>query len=239
MREKNPLDRYLREIAPDKLLTDAEEQALAARIHQGDSKALDRLTEANLTFVVSLARQYTGRGLDLEDLVSEGNMGMLTAATHFTGQEKKRFVAFAAPYIRDAIEHAIEQQAGLYRVPRDVADTRLEKKRSKALSIDAPVGGSVQLSLGHVIADENAPVPDTRVEREALLDELRTLVDALDDRERRVMRGLYALADEPKTMAQVAMEMGLKRERVRQIRDRAIRRICKQTKNSELREYLS
>ncbi len=237
-KDKTSLNTYLKEIATDKLLTDAEEQALAKRIQQGDARALDKLTQANLTFVVSLAHQYTDRGLALEDLISEGNMGMLAAAAKFMPTEGKRFVAFAAPYIREAMELAIEQQAGLYRVPRDVTDTKLEKKRSKALSIDAPVGGSAQLSLGHVIADENSIIPGDDIEREALLRELRTLIDSLEDRERRVMRSLYPLDGDTKTMAEVGVAMGLKRERVRQIRDRAIRRMMKQTRNTDLRDFL-
>ncbi len=236
--DKNSLKAYLKDISASRLLSDAEEQALAARIQKGDSAALDALTQANLAYVVSLAHQYTGRGLALEDLISEGNMGMLAAAGKYGPAEGKRFVAFAAPYIREAMELAIEQQAGLYRVPRHVEDTRLEKKRSQALSIDAPVGGSPQLSLSHVLADENATIPGTDIERDALLHELRTLVDQLEGRERQVMQRLYPIDGETRTMAEVAQAMGLKRERVRQIRNRAIRRIGKQTRNAELRELL-
>ncbi|MBM6991914.1 MAG: sigma-70 family RNA polymerase sigma factor [Prevotella sp.] len=237
-KDKKSLNAYLHEIGREKLLSDEEERQLADRIQGGDSRAIDRLTSANLTYVVSLAHQYEGRGLAVEDLVSEGNIGMLRAATKFSSAQDKRFVTFAAPYIREAMEQAIEQQAGLYRVPRNVSDTKLEKKRSHALSIDAPVGGSHELSLGHVIPDQNATVPGDKLENEALLFELRSLVDALEERDRQVVRSLYGLDGEPKTMMQVALIMGLKRERVRQIRDKAIRAICRMTKNSELRDYL-
>lgn len=236
--DKNALNRYLDEIGRPARLSDDEERALAARIQQGDSRAIDRLTSANLTYVVSVARQYENRGLSTEDLVSEGNIGMLRAATRFAATTGKRFVAFAAPYIREAIEQAIEQQAGLYRVPRDVGNTTLEKRRSRALSIDAPVGGSHELSLGHVIPDQNAAIPGQAMERETLMAELRAIVDTLEPREQTVVRSLYGIGYDAKTMQETALAMGLKRERVRQIRDRAIRRICKTTRNSMLKDYL-
>lgn len=236
--DKNALSRYLDEIGRPVRLSDDEERALAARIQQGDSRAIDRLTSANLTYVVSVARQYENRGLSTEDLVSEGNIGMLRAATRFAATTGKRFVAFAAPYIREAIEQAIEQQTGLYRVPRDVGNTTLEKKRSRALSIDAPVGGRHELSLGHVIPDQNASIPGQAMERETLLAELRAIVDTLEPREQTVVRSLYGIGYDAKTMQETALAMGLKRERVRQIRDRAIRRICKTTRNSMLKDYL-
>lgn len=237
-KDKKSLNTYLTEIGREKLLSDEEERMLADRIQAGDSKAIERLTAANLTYVVSLARQYEGRGLAVEDLVSEGNIGMLKAATRFSAAQGKRFVTFAAPYIREAMEQAIEQQAGLYRVPRNVADTRAEKKRSHALSIDAPVGGSHELSLGHVLPDRNATVPGDKLENDTLLFELKSLIDGLAPREQQVVRAIYGLDGEPKTMMQVGVTMGLKRERVRQIRDKAIRAICRMTKNSELKDYL-
>jgi RNA polymerase primary sigma factor len=237
-KEQNSLDRYLNEIGHQNLLTNEEELQLADRIQQGDSKAVERLTSANLTFVVTLAHQYIKRGLALEDLVSEGNIGMFQAATKFNRSVGKRFVVFAAPYIRDAMEQAIEQQAGLYRVPRNVANTKLEKKRSRALSIDEPLCGSYELSLGHVIPDRNASVPGVALEKETLLKELRSLIGDLNPREQQVIRSLYGIGTEPKTMLETGMDMGLKRERVRQIRNKAIRKICKLTKNTYLKDYL-
>lgn len=237
-KEKNSFDRYLNEIGHHNLLTNEEELQLADSIQQGDSKAVEQLTSANLTFVVALAHQYTKRGLALEDLVSEGNIGMFQAATKFNRSVGKRFVVFAAPYIRDAMEQAIEQQAGLYRVPRDVANTKLEKKRSKPLSIDEPLCGSHELSLEHVIPDQNAIVPGIALEKETLLKELQLLIGDLNQREQQIIRSLYGIGTEPKTMLETGMDMGLKRERVRQIRNKAIRKICKSTKNTNLKDYL-
>jgi RNA polymerase primary sigma factor len=238
-KNRKSLNTYLNEIGREQRLTDEEERQLAIKISQGDSRALEKLTSANLTYVVSLAHQYEDRGLAVEDLISEGNIGMMQAATRFDGNMGKRFVMFAAPYIRQAMEQAIEQQAGLYRVPRNVADTRLEKRRSRALSIDAPVGGSTELSLGRVIPDANASLPDDAVESEGAVRELRELVGQLPDREARVMRALYALDGNAHTMKETADEMGMKRERVRQIRDRALRRISKMTRNTMLKDYLN
>lgn len=237
-KDKNSLSTYLNEIGKEKHLTAEEERELAERIHKGDSRAIDKLTQANLTFVVSMARQYKDRGLAMEDLVSEGNIGMLQAATRFDGREGKRFVTFAAPYIREAIEKAIDQQSLLYRVPKDVMDAARARQIGRPLSIDAPVGGSAELSLGRVIPDKNASHPDENLYDGLLKDELIKLLDQLDSREREVVQRFYGLGVASLTMAEIGKELGLKRERVRQIRDKAVRHICRLTHNSGLKTYL-
>lgn len=236
--DKNSLSSYLNEIGAKRQLTDAQEARLAARIKDGDEKAVSELMAHNLTYVVSVAAQYKRRGLDMEDLVSEGNIGMLKAARKFDGSQGKRFVAFAAPYIRSAMEKAIEQQTGLYRVPRDVADAGLEKKRSRPLSIDAPVGGSPELSLGRVIPDADAPDPEKTLQKDIVERELAGVVRQLEPREQHVVQRFYGIGADALTMAEIAREMGLKRERVRQIRDRAVRRILKTTHSENLKDYL-
>lgn len=237
-KDKNSLSTYLNEIGKEKHLTAEEERELAERIHKSDSRAIDKLTQANLTFVVSMARQYKDRGLAMEDLVSEGNIGMLQAATRFDGREGKRFVTFAAPYIREAIEKAIDQQSLLYRVPKDVMDAARARQIGRPLSIDAPVGGSAELSLGRVIPDKNASHPDENLYDGLLKDELVKLLDQLDSREREVVQRFYGLGVASLTMAEIGKELGLKRERVRQIRDKAVRHICRLTHNSGLKTYL-
>ena len=237
-KDKISLSTYLNEIGKEKHLTAEEERELAERIHKGDSRAIDKLTQANLTFVVSMARQYKDRGLAMEDLVSEGNIGMLQAATRFDGREGKRFVTFAAPYIREAIEKAIDQQSLLYRVPKDVMDAARARQIGRPLSIDAPVGGSAELSLGRVIPDKNASHPDENLYDGLLKDELVKLLDQLDSREREVVQRFYGLGVASLTMAEIGKELGLKRERVRQIRDKAVRHICRLTHNSGLKTYL-
>ncbi len=237
-KENNALNAYLNEIGSKKLLSDKEEAELAQRILNGDEKALNKLMSANLTFVVSLATQYKNRGLDIEDLISEGNIGMLKAAKRFHPEHGHRFVTFAAPYIREAIEKAIEQQVGLYRVPRNMKDEALEKKRSRALSIDAPVGGSTELSLGRVIPNKDAPDPDQLLQKQNIERELADIVRQLPVREQQVVQYFYGIGVETKTMAEIAQNMGLKRERVRQIRDKAVRQLLKQTHSAYLKNYL-
>ena len=118
--EDSALNRYLDEIGREQLLTNEEERELAERIAKGDERALSKLIEANLKFVVSVARQYKGKGVDMEDLVSEGNLGLMKAAAKFDASKGVRFVNFAVVYIRQSIEKAIDQQGGLYQVPKDV-----------------------------------------------------------------------------------------------------------------------
>ena len=117
--EDSALNRYLDEIGHNSLLSDEEERELSRKIKQGDDRALARLVEANLKFVVVIARQYKGNGLEMEDLVSEGNIGLMKAASRFDGEKGVRFVNFAAGHVRRQIEKAIAQQAGLYQVPKD------------------------------------------------------------------------------------------------------------------------
>lgn len=204
---------------------------------ENDRKTINKLVSENQGFVISIASQYKRRGLDMDDLVSEGNIGMLQAARAFDPSRGKSFVTFAAPYVRAAIGKAIEQQAGLYRVPRDAKDSTLEKRCSRALSIDAPVGGSAELSLSKVIPDHDAPNPDQELRNALLTKELSEILESLEQRDRHVVQRFYGLGVESRTMVEIAAEMGLKRERVRQIRDHAVRKIMKLTREASLKDY--
>lgn len=203
-----------------------------------NEKTVSELITKNQGYVIKVASQYKGRGLDMDDLISEGNIGMLKAARKYDASQDTRFVSFAAPYIREAIEKALEQQTGLYRIPRDAKDAALEKKRSRALSIDAPVGGSPELSLGRVIPDADAPDPEKELQKDILKKELKGFVSELQPREQHVLQRFYGLGVDTMTMAEIGQEMGLKRERVRQIRDHAVRQILKKTHNASLKSYL-
>ncbi len=203
-----------------------------------DRKTIDQLISSNQGFVVSIASHYKHRSLDMDDLISEGNIGMLAAARAFDPTQGKSFASYAAPFIRNAIGKAIEQQSGLYRVPRDVSNPIIEKKRSRALSIDAPVGGSTELSLARVIPDKNADDPEKVLQNNILGKELTIIVKNLQPRDQHVIRRFYGIGMEVRTMAEIAQEMGIKRERVRQIRDHAVRQILKATHNARLKEYL-
>ena len=220
--EDSALNRYLDEIGKGQLLSDEEERALSARILQGDQRALSKLVEANLRFVVTIARQYKGQGLSMEDLVSEGNLGLMKAAGRFDATKGVRFVNYAVVHVRQAIEKAIEQQTGLYKVPKDVKDEITARQQSMPLSVDAPLGHRANLSL---LSD--APLADERIHSEAIEDAVEFALGSLDARESRVVNAFYGIGQEHETMAEIAEDMDLKRERVRQIRDKAIRKLRK------------
>lgn len=228
--DRNSLDRYIEEICRGQVLTADEERDLSVRIARGDSKAAEKLVTANLRFVISIANKYRGRGVAVEDLVSEGNIALMDAARKFDAS-RSRFVSYAVPVVRRAMENAIETQGQLYRVPRGEA-TAAEKRRSRALSVDAPLGGRENISLLSLLVNPNAPEADAQFEADARGSVLGTALGALDERERKVVAALFGVGCERLTMAEVAAEMGLKRERVRQIRDKAVRKLHKQLKTS-------
>lgn len=228
--DRNSLDRYIEEICREQVLTADEERDLSLRIARGDSKAAEKLVTANLRFVISIANKYRGRGVAVEDLVSEGNIALMDAARKFDAS-RSRFVSYAVPVVRRAMENAIETQGQLYRVPRGEA-TAAEKRRSRALSVDAPLGGRENISLLSLLVNPNAPEADAQFEADARGSVLGTALGALDERERKVVAALFGVGCERLTMAEVAAEMGLKRERVRQIRDKAVRKLHKQLKTS-------
>ena len=209
------------------LLSDEEERELSRKIKQGDQRALARLVEANLKFVVVIARQYKGNGLAMEDLVSEGNIGLMKAASKFDGDRGVRFVNFAAGHVRRQIEKAIDQQAGLYKVPKDaIADTTAHQQ-SKPLSVDAPLGHRTNTSLLSVLVNPDAPLADERVHSEAVEEAVEFALQSLDEREGRVVNAFFGIDQEHETMAEIAEDLDVKRERVRQIRDKAIRKLRK------------
>lgn len=188
----------------------------------------DKLVTDNIGYVVTMAKQYAGRGVAMDDLISEGNMAMVDASRKFDPSLGKRFVSYAAPFIRHAMEKAIEEQAGLYRIPRNEA-TRETKKRKMPVSIDEPipVGSANAFNLLSVLVNKNVRRVDVDLENEETRDTLKKALESLDDRERQVVDRYFGLSDQPLTMAEIGNEMGLKRERVRQIRDKAIRKMKK------------
>lgn len=228
--EDSALNRYLDEIGKEQLLTNEEERQLAERIAKGDSRALSKLVEANLKFVVTVARQYKGKGVAMEDLVSEGNIGLMKAAAKFDATKGVRFVNYAVVHIRQAIEKAIDQQGGLYQVPKDVKQD-LARQQSIPLSVDAPLGHRTNMSLLSVLVNKDAPLADERVHSEAIEDAIEYALGTLDDRERRVVNAFFGIDQEHETMAEIAEDMDLKRERVRQIRDKSVRKLRKAYRN--------
>ena len=210
--EDSALNKYLDEIGKETLLSDAEERALSEQILKGDQRALSKLIEANLKFVVSVARQYKGKGLDMEDLVSEGNIGLMKAAAKFDARKGVRFVNYAVVYIRQQIEKAIEQQT---------------RQQSMPVSVDAPLGHRTNMSLLSVLVNSNSPMADERIYSEAIEEAIEFALGSLDKREARVVNAFFGINQEHETMAEIAEDMDLKRERVRQIRDKAVRKLRK------------
>ena len=225
--EDNGLNIYLDEIGHKSLLNDEEERELSGKIRHGDDRALARLVEANLKFVVVIARQYKGNGLAMEDLVSEGNIGLMKAATKFDGTKGVRFVNFAAGHVRRQIEKAINQQTGLYQVPKDAAGDPSATQQSKAISVDAPIGHRTNISLLSVLVNPDAPMADERVHSEAIEEAVESALQSLDGRESKVVNAFFGINQEHETLAEIAEDMDLKRERVRQIRDKAVRKLRK------------
>ena len=221
----NTLNKYLDEIGRQQLLTDEQERQLSERIKQGDQRAISRLVEANLRFVVKIATLYRGQGLQLDDLVSEGNMGMMAAAAKFDASRGTRFVNYAAPYVRRQIERAIEEQNGIYKVPRN-ADSQT-RQNGRPMSVDAPLGSRSNMNLLSVLVNQDSPQADERTYSGAIENAIEFTLLSLTLRESEVISRYFGLDREHETMAEIAEDMGLKRERVRQIRNRAIRRLKK------------
>jgi RNA polymerase primary sigma factor len=220
--EDSILNKYLDEIGREQLLTEEQEARLSARILQGDERALNRLIEANLRFVVVIARQYQGQGLSMEDLVSEGNLGLMKAARKFDASRGLRFVNYAVIFIRQQIEKAVRKESDELRVE----GTRDGQTRS----VDAPLGSKANVSLLSVLVNADSPQADQRVYNASLEDAIERSLQTLNERETSVINAYFGIGEERQTMAEIGERMALKRERVRQIRDRAVRRLKKNMK---------
>ena len=220
--ENSILNKYLDEIGREQLLSEEQEARLSARILQGDERALNRLIEANLRFVVVIARQYQGQGLSMEDLVSEGNLGLMKAARKFDATRGLRFVNYAVVFIRQQIEKAVRKESD---------EQRVESTRDgQTRSVDAPLGSKANVSLLSVLVNADSPQADQRVYNASLEDAIERSLQTLNERETVVVNAYFGIGEERQTMAEIAERMSLKRERVRQIRDRAVRRLKKNMK---------
>ena len=215
----NKLNTYLDEIGRQSLLSEEEERKLSARIHNGDSRALNRLIEANLRFVVTIARQYQDKGLSMDDLVSEGNMGLMKAARKYDGGRGLRFANYAVVFIRQQIEKALLAESNKKRV-ESTAEGRTR-------SVDAPLGGRANTNLLSVLVNTNTRQSDERVYNAAAEEAIELALQKLEGREQKVVTAYFGIGQDHLTMAEIAEEMNVTRERVRQIRNRAIRRMRK------------
>lgn len=273
--EDRSLDLYLREIGETRLITAAEEVELAKRIKEGDHQALEKLTKANLRFVVSVAKQYQNQGLFLADLINEGNIGLIKAAKRFDETRGFKFISYAVWWIRQAVLQALAEQSRIVRLPLnrvgtlhkigkissslqqeygrepspdeiarelelsavEVSDTL--KISNSHLSLDAPFSTSEDNSLMDVLEDEFQPAPDEALLDESLRLEIERALDTLSSREAEVINLYFGLNHEKAlTLEEIGARFNLTRERVRQIKEKAIRRLRHASRSKSLRAYL-
>ena len=269
------LEIYLREIRRKDLLTPEQEVAFARRIRDGDRSALDELVQGNLRFVVSVARQYTGRGLSLADLINEGNVGLIKAAERFDHTRGFRFISYAIWWIRQSILQALSEQTRVVRIPVNRAGKASKiSKAAQALeqdfgrrptneeiaekldmteeevvqhlafvfrpvSLDAPATEEGETPLGNLLTDDEAHAPDQRVVDLDLARDLKEAMETLNPRERRILRDYFGMeTGEGTTLEAIGKELGLTRERVRQLKERAIRKLLQRHDREKLRSYL-
>lgn len=274
--EDRSLDLYLREIGETPLINAEEEVRLARRIKQGDKRALEKLTKANLRFVVSVAKQYQNQGLSLADLINEGNIGLIKAAKRFDETRGFKFISYAVWWIRQAILQALAEQSRIVRLPLNRVGTlhkigkmssRLEqglgrlpspeeiakelelsegevsdtlKISNTHLSLDAPFSSSEDNSLIDVLEDEFQPSPDESLLKGSLKVEIEKALDSLTPREAEVINLYFGLHHEKAlTLEEIGARFSLTRERVRQIKEKAIRRLRHASRSRSLRAYLN
>jgi RNA polymerase primary sigma factor len=274
-RETQSLDKYLQEIGKVELLTPEQEVDLARRIKQGDHKALENLTKANLRFVVSVAKQYQNQGLTLGDLINEGNLGLIKAAQRFDETRGFKFISYAVWWIRQSILQALAEQSRIVRLPlnkigslnkinkkfseleqdfereptADEIATALEIPESdikevmrtsgRHVSMDAPLLQGEDNSLIDVLENDDTPNPDSTLITESLRREIERALSTLTPREADVIRYYFGLAGEhAMTLEEIGEKFDLTRERVRQIKEKAIRRLKHTTRSKILKTYL-
>ena len=273
-RESASLDKYLQEIGREDLITVEEEVELAQAIKRGDRRALEKLTRANLRFVVSVAKQYQNQGLSLPDLINEGNLGLIKAAEKFDETRGFKFISYAVWWIRQSILQAIAEQSRIVRLPlnqvgsvnkinrmlnkfeqenerypsiEEIAD-RIDlsvdkiadalKVNGRHVSVDAPFINGEDNSLLDVLPNNDAIMADYLLIQESLCEEISRALKTLNDRERNIVEAFYGINQSEMTLEEIGDKYGLTRERVRQIKEKAIRRLRHNTKNKYLKSYL-
>ncbi len=273
-RESEALEKYLSEIGHEELLSTDEEVELAQRIRKGDRKALERLTKANLRFVVSVAKQYQNQGLSLPDLINEGNLGLIKAAEKFDETRGFKFISYAVWWIRQSILQAIAEQSRIVRLPQNQVGSMSKINRllnkfeqenerrpsvdeiseqidlpedkvgeammvsGRQVSMDAPFVDGEDNSLLDVLINDNAPMADRQLVKESLRTEIDSVLQTLTERERLIISAFYGIGQPEMTLEEIGNKYGLTRERVRQIKEKAIRRLRNSTKNGILKGYL-
>ncbi len=273
-RESASLDKYLQEIGHEELISVEEEVELAQRIKKGDRKALEKLTKANLRFVVSVAKQYQNQGLSLPDLINEGNLGLIKAAEKFDETRGFKFISYAVWWIRQSILQAIAEQSRIVRLPLNQVGSvnkinrvlnKFEQENERRpsvdeiadkvdlpedkivdalkvnghhVSVDAPFVDGEDNSLLDVMANTDSPMADKELVMESLRDEISRALSTLNERERNIIEAFFGINQPEMTLEEIGDKYGLTRERVRQIKEKAIRRLRHNTKNKMLKSYL-
>ena len=273
-RENASLDKYLQEIGREPLITVDEEVELAQRIRQGDRAALDRLTRANLRFVVSVAKQYQNQGMGLSDLINEGNLGLIKAAEKFDETRGFKFISYAVWWIRQSILQALAEQSRMVHLPlnqvgrlnkitkavarfeqeherRPSAEELAEeldipaekvaeamKQSGRHLSMDAPFVEGEDNSMHDVLASSDAPMADHGLVGESLATDIDRALSTLSPREKEILQRFYGIGTREMTLEEIGDEYGLTRERVRQIKEKALRGLRKSSRSEILKPYL-
>ena len=270
----DPVRMYLKEIGQVKLLTAEEEIELAKRVSEGDKKAKDRLTEANLRLVVSIAKKYSGRGLHILDLIQEGNTGLIRAVDKFDYTKGNKFSTYATWWIRQAITRAIADQARTIRVPVHMVEvinkaTRCNRKlvqelgreptleeiaaelnlpiekiieanrtAADTLSLDMPVGDEEDTTIGSFVEDDNTPGPVNATSNAMLSEALTEILGTLTEREADVLRMRFGMYDgRTHTLEEVGQIFGVTRERIRQIENKAIRKLRHPSRAKKIKDF--
>ena len=273
-RESLSLDKYLQEIGREDLITVEEEVELAQRIRNGDRAALEKLTRANLRFVVSVAKQYQNQGLSLPDLINEGNLGLIKAAEKFDETRGFKFISYAVWWIRQSILQALAEQSRIVRLPLNqvgslnkinkafskfeqenerrpspeeladeldipvekIADTM--KVSGRHISVDAPFVEGEDNSLLDVMVNDDSPNADRVLINESLSKEIDRALSTLTEREHEIIKKFFGIGVPEMTLEEIGDEFGLTRERVRQIKEKAIRLLRSSSKSKLLKTYL-
>ena len=273
-RESASLDKYLQEIGKEELISVEEEVELAQRIRKGDQEALEKLTKANLRFVVSVAKQYQNQGLSLPDLINEGNLGLIKAAEKFDETRGFKFISYAVWWIRQSILQALAEQSRIVRLPLNQvgslnkinkACARFEQEHERTpsaeelanelelpkekvtdtlrvagrhISVDAPFADGEDNSLLDVLVNTDSPNADRGLINESLATEVERALEILTDRERDIIRYFFGIGCSEMTLEEIGEKFDLTRERVRQIKEKAIRKLRTSSRSKLLKSYL-